>query len=79
MPDGALDALLPPCTESYRYLGSTTTCPYATGVRWTVLTHPVQASAAAPAHYRSLFRQGNARAVQLLGDRCIAGDCHRWW
>ncbi|MFF5981787.1 carbonic anhydrase family protein [Streptomyces olindensis] len=79
VPDVALDALLPTCTESYRYLGSTTTCPYATGVRWTVLTHPVQASAAALAHYRSLFPVGNARAVQPLGDRRIAGDRHRWW
>ncbi|MEU0584642.1 carbonic anhydrase family protein [Streptomyces sp. NPDC006132] len=79
VPGVTLDALLPPCTESYRYLGSTTTCPYTTGVRWTVLTHPVQASAAALAHYRSLFPEGNARAVQPLGDRRIAGDRHRWW
>ncbi|MEU5393653.1 carbonic anhydrase family protein [Streptomyces tibetensis] len=79
VPGVELDALLPSCTESYRYLGSTTTCPYTTGVRWTVLTHPVQASAAALEHYRSLFPQGNAREVQPLGDRRIAGDRHRWW
>lgn len=64
--------------HSYRYLGSTT-CPYTTGVRWTVLTHPVQASAAALEHYRDLFPEGNAREVQPLGDRRIAGDRHRWW
>lgn len=79
MPDVELDTLLPDCTESYRYLGSTTTCPYTTGVRWTVLTHPVQASAAALEHYRELFPEGNAREVQPLGDRRIAGDRHRWW
>ncbi len=79
VPDVEIDTLLPSCTESYRYLGSTTTCPYATGVRWTVLSHPVQASAAALEHYRSLFPEGNARVVQPLGDRRIAGDSHRWW
>ncbi|MEU4487205.1 carbonic anhydrase family protein [Streptomyces purpurascens] len=79
VPDVDIDTLLPPCTESYRYLGSTTTCPYTTGVRWTVLTHPVQASAAALEHYRSLFPEGNAREVQPLGKRRIAGDSHRWW
>ncbi|QWB21503.1 MULTISPECIES: carbonic anhydrase family protein [Streptomyces] len=79
VPDVEIDTLLPPCTESYRYVGSTTTCPYTTGVRWTVLTHPVQASAAALEHYRSLFPEGNAREVQPLGKRRIAGDSHRWW
>ncbi|MGR4853758.1 carbonic anhydrase family protein [Streptomyces sp. LARHCF252] len=79
VPDVEIDTLLPPCTESYRYLGSTTTCPYTTGVRWTVLTHPVQASAAALEHYRGLFPEGNAREVQPLGKRRIAGDSHRWW
>ncbi|MFD5567587.1 carbonic anhydrase family protein [Streptomyces cadmiisoli] len=74
-----LDALLPTCTESYRYLGSTTVCPYLPGVRWSVLTHPVQASAAALNHYRKVFPRGNARAVQPLGDRRIASDRHRWW
>ncbi|MFF9042231.1 carbonic anhydrase family protein [Streptomyces sp. NPDC014892] len=79
VPGVALDALLPTCTESYRYLGSTTVCPYTPGVRWILLTHPVQASATALAHYRKVFPQGNARAVQPLGDRRVAGDRHRWW
>ncbi|GAQ60146.1 carbonic anhydrase family protein [Streptomyces scabiei] len=79
VPDVALDALLPACTESYRYLGSTTVCPYTPGVRWNLLTHPVQTSATALAHYRKLFPKGNARAVQPLGDRRIAADRHRWW
>lgn len=79
VPEVELDALLPPCTESYRYLGSTTVCPYTPGVRWTVLTHPVQASAAALGHYREIFPKGNARAVQPLGDRRIGSDRHRWW
>lgn len=79
VPDVELDALLPTCTESYRYLGSTTVCPYTPGVRWNVLTHPIQASATALAHYRKIFPKGNARAVQPLGDRRIAGDRHRWW
>ncbi|MFF8231909.1 carbonic anhydrase family protein [Streptomyces caelestis] len=73
-----LDALPPACTEPYRYLGSTTTCPCTTGVRWTALPHPVQASAAALEHCRDLFPEGNAREVQPLGDRRIAGDRHRW-
>ncbi|MFF9780255.1 hypothetical protein ACF1HJ_42300 [Streptomyces sp. NPDC013978] len=48
-------------------------------MRWILLTHPVQAFATAPAHYRKVFPQGNARAVQPLGDRRVAGDRHRWW
>jgi carbonic anhydrase len=79
VPDVELDALLPPRTESYRYVGSTTVCPYTPGVRWTLLTHPVQASATALAHYRTIFPEGNARAVQPLGDRRIVSDRHRWW
>ncbi|MDX3640438.1 carbonic anhydrase family protein [Streptomyces sp. MB09-02B] len=79
VPGVELDALLPSCTESYRYLGSTTVCPYTPGVRWILLTHPVQASATALAHYRKVFPRGNARAVQPLGDRRVAGDRHRWW
>ncbi|WP_194238372.1 carbonic anhydrase family protein [Streptomyces spongiae] len=79
VPAVELDALLPPCTESYRYLGSTTVCPYTPGVRWILLTHPVQASAAALGHYREVFPKGNARAVQPLGDRRITSDRHRWW
>ncbi|MEW2400812.1 carbonic anhydrase family protein [Streptomyces sp. NPDC046862] len=79
VPEVELDALLPSCTESYRYLGSTTVCPYIPGVRWIVLTHPVQASAAALGRYREIFPKGNARAVQPLGDRRISSDRHRWW
>ncbi|WP_060887765.1 carbonic anhydrase family protein [Streptomyces caniscabiei] len=79
VPGVELDALLPSCTESYRYLGSTTVCPYTPGVRWILLTHPVQASATALAHYRTVFPRGNARAVQPLGDRRVVGDRHRWW
>ncbi|MFE5893979.1 carbonic anhydrase family protein [Streptomyces sp. NPDC056462] len=79
VPGVELDALLPTCTESYRYLGSTTVCPYLPGVRWSVLTHPVQASAAALNHYRKVFPRGNARAVQPLGHRRIESDRHRWW
>jgi len=79
VPDVQLDTLLPTCTESYRYLGSTTVCPYTPGVRWNVLTHPVQASATALEHYRELFHNGNALATQPLGDRRILSDRHRWW
>ncbi|MEI5522965.1 carbonic anhydrase family protein [Streptomyces brasiliscabiei] len=74
-----LDALLPSCTESYRYVGSTTTCPYIPGVRWTLLTHPVQASAEALAHYRKVFPKGNALETQPLRDRRVLSDRHRWW
>ncbi|QFR02016.1 carbonic anhydrase family protein [Streptomyces phaeolivaceus] len=74
-----LDALLPSCTESYRYVGSTTTCPYVPGVRWIVLTHPVQASAEALAHYRKVFPKGNALETQPLRDRRVVSDRHRWW
>ena len=77
--DVALDSLLPSCTESYRYVGSTTICPYLPGVRWNLLTHPVQASATALAHYRKVFPEGNALETQPLGDRRITGDRHRWW
>ncbi|MFF0728548.1 carbonic anhydrase family protein [Streptomyces sp. NPDC004134] len=79
VPDVEFDALLPACTESYRYTGSTTAYPYLPGVRWHLLTHPVQATAAAIAHYRSIFPDGDARAVQPLGRRRIHGDRHRWW
>ncbi|WP_369028972.1 carbonic anhydrase family protein [Streptomyces adonidis] len=79
VPDVQLDTLLPSCTESHRYLGSTTVCPYTPGVRWNVLTHPVQASAAALEHYREVFPKGNALEAQPLGDRRIVSDRHRWW
>ena len=79
VPEVELDALLPSCTESYRYLGSTTVCPYTPGVRWNLLTHPVQTSAASLDHYRDVFPKGNAREVQKLGDRRISSDRHRWW
>ncbi|WP_157968543.1 carbonic anhydrase family protein [Streptomyces geranii] len=74
-----LDELLPSCTESYRYVGSTTVCEYTPGVRWNVLTHPVQASAAVLKHFRDLFPEGNSLDVQRLGDRRIVSDRHRWW
>ncbi|MGW0708411.1 carbonic anhydrase family protein [Streptomyces sp. NPDC002643] len=79
IPEAALDALLPTCTESYRYIGSTTVYPYILGVRWNVLTHPVQASAEAMRHYRTVFPTGNAREVRGLGDRRVLSDRHRWW
>jgi carbonic anhydrase len=73
------DALLPTCTESYRFTGSTTARPYLPGVRWHLLTHPVQASAAALDQYRTVFPDGNARPVQPLGRRRVRGDRHRRW
>ncbi|WBB64425.1 carbonic anhydrase family protein [Streptomyces sp. WMMC500] len=79
VPGVEFDALLPTCTESYRYTGSTTTCPYLPGVRWHLLTHPVQATRAALDHYRTVLPDGNARPVQRLGRRRIRGDRHRWW
>jgi carbonic anhydrase len=59
---------------SARYTGSLTTPPYTTGVRWIVLTTPIELSPAQITAFRALFPEGNARAVQPLDGRAIETD-----
>lgn len=70
-----LDAstLLPTTQTSYRYLGSLTTPPCTEGVRWNVLTTPVELSAAQLATLTEVFDHNN-RPVQALHQREISQD-----
>ena len=65
--------LLPASRHTYRYDGSLTTPPCSEGVRWFVLTTPVELSAAQIAQFRSIFH-GNNRPVQPLGERELLVD-----
>ena len=62
--------LLPDEHAYYRYDGSLTTPPCSEGVKWFVLTNPVQMSVAQIDAFRNVVRQNN-RPVQPLGDRRV--------
>ena len=68
-----VDALLPKGRSALRYTGSLTTPPCSEGVRWLVLTDPVELSAEQIAAFTAIF-SGNNRPVQPLGERTIAVD-----
>jgi carbonic anhydrase len=68
-----VDALLPPTRTSYRYDGSLTTPPCSEGVKWFVMTTPVQLSAAQIAAFTALVKDNN-RPVQPLNGRVVATD-----
>lgn len=65
--------LLPEQQTSYRYMGSLTTPPCSEGVRWIVMTEPLEIS---PAQLATLVRTvpGNNRPVQPLNDRPLLRD-----
>lgn len=68
-----VNQLLPSNLESYRYDGSLTTPPCSEGVKWIVMTTPIQMSAEQIAAFRALI-DGNSRPVQPLNGRVVETD-----
>ena len=66
-------AMLPVLRTTYRYSGSLTTPPCSEGVKWIVMTAPVQMSAAQLAAFTRII-DGNDRPVQPLGGRTLIED-----
>ena len=74
--DGAsinAEDLLPSERLFYRYDGSLTTPPCSEGVKWFVLTTPIEMSAAQIETFRSVIN-GNNRPVQPLNERELCVD-----
>ncbi len=78
MPAGVFNVadLLPEKQTSYRYNGSLTTPPCTEGVKWIVLTTPIELSAAQIAAFEDIFEFNN-RPVQPLNERTILLDSGR--
>jgi carbonic anhydrase len=68
-----VDDLLPKGHATYRYDGSLTTPPCSEGVKWFVMTEPIQLSPDQIAAFTALI-DGNNRPVQPLNDRSIVTD-----
>jgi carbonic anhydrase len=68
-----VDALLPAVRTSYRYDGSLTTPPCSEGVKWLLMTTPIQLSAAQIAAFTRLIPANN-RPIQPLNGRRIVID-----
>ena len=68
-----VDDLLPTTRTSYRYDGSLTTPPCSEGVKWFVMTTPVQLSADQIAAFTALVKENN-RPVQPLNGRAVVTD-----
>ena len=68
----ALD-LLPRDRRYYRYNGSLTTPPCSEGVKWFVLTTPIEMSEAQIAAFKEIIH-GNNRPVQPLNARKVLMD-----
>lgn len=60
--------LLPSSKNTYRYDGSLTTPPCSEGVKWIVMTTPIEMSHSQIAAFKAIF-DGNNRPVQPLNDR----------
>ena len=67
------NTLLPKDTRTFRFSGSLTTPPCSEGVRWNVLTTPVQASRAQVDLFHGIFGDNN-RPVQPLNGREVTED-----
>ena len=65
--------LLPSARSSYRYDGSLTTPPCSEGVKWFVLTTPIELSEAQIASFTAIVH-GNNRPVQPLNGRQLLVD-----
>ena len=65
--------LLPAKRTTYRYDGSLTTPPCSEGVKWIIMTTPVQVSAERIANFRAVMHSNN-RPVQKLYGRSVATD-----
>jgi carbonic anhydrase len=68
-----VDDLLPAAKTSYRYDGSLTTPPCSEGVKWIVMTTPIQLDAQQIAAFRAVIN-GNNRPVQPLNGRSVVTD-----
>ena len=68
-----VDALLPAVRTSYRYDGSLTTPPCTEGVKWIVLTMPIELSAEQINTFTRVMHD-NARPVQPLNGRAVIAD-----
>ncbi|HXV77868.1 MAG TPA: carbonic anhydrase family protein [Candidatus Polarisedimenticolaceae bacterium] len=68
-----VDRLLPADRTTYRYDGSLTTPPCSEGVKWFVMTTPIEMSAEQIGRFRAIV-DGNNRPVQPLNGRAIATD-----
>lgn len=68
-----VDDLLPQERTTWRFDGSLTTPPCTEGVKWLVLTHPVQLSASQIAAFRAVI-DGNNRPTQPLHGRVVTTD-----
>ncbi len=65
--------LLPSTTHTYRYDGSLTTPPCSEGVKWFVLTTPIEMSQTQIAAFKAIM-DGNNRPVQPLNGRELLVD-----
>ena len=65
--------LLPSRKHTYRYIGSLTTPPCSEGVKWFVLTTPVEMSESQIAAFKAIM-SGNNRPVQPLNGRELLVD-----
>ena len=65
--------LLPSPKHTYRYTGSLTTPPCSEGVKWFVLTTPIEMSQSQIAAFKAIL-DGNNRPVQPLNDRELLID-----
>ena len=65
--------LLPSSKHTYRYTGSLTTPPCSEGVKWFVLTTPIEMSHSQIAAFKTIL-YGNNRPVQPLNDRELFTD-----
>jgi carbonic anhydrase len=65
-----VDRLLPTSRASYRYDGSLTTPPCSEGVRWIVMTTPIQLSAAQIGAFTAIIHDNN-RPTQPLNGRPV--------
>lgn len=68
-----VNRLLPPRKTTYRYDGSLTTPPCSEGVKWIIMTDPLQLSTQQISSFRSVMK-GNNRPAQPLNSRKIVTD-----
>jgi carbonic anhydrase len=68
-----VNQLLPTRRTTYRYDGSLTTPPCSEGVKWIVMTDPVQLSAQQINAFRTVMKDNN-RPVQPLNARKVVTD-----
>ena len=72
-----MHAMLPGSLDHVAYEGSLTTPPCTEGVRWVVMTTPVELSAPQLAEL-NVAHPGNTRPVQPLGDREVVRATATW-